>query len=229
MNALRSFPSALSSGSHRGRVRSHLLACGAWFALFTSSVVAADTKAPETPAKAAPAVEKSAPAPRTSAPAPTNAITVDSFRIIGDRNIFNANRSGRRDRSGEEQPARVDMLSFVGTIQYAKGFFALFDGSQPGFRKGFRVGESVGEFKIAKVSADRVELERDGKTITLAVSQQLRRAEGGDWTLIGADIARAEAQAAAARQQAAATPTIPADASDTVRRMMERRMKESKQ
>lgn len=194
---------------------------------------AADEKsaAPATaPAPAPTKVGAPAPAPtRTAAPAPS-AVTVDTFRIISDRNIFNANRSGRRDRSSEDSQARVDLVSFVGTIQYAKGYFALFDGSQSSFRKGFRAGESVGEFKIAKVSADRVELERDGKATSLSIGQQLRRAEGGDWTVIGADIARAEAQAVAARQQAAATPVIPADASDVVRRMMERRMqKDSKQ
>src|SRR4030095_1989792 len=48
-----------------------------------------------------------------------------SFKIIHERNIFNANRSRRREGPGERtRPAKVETFSLVGTMSYAKGDFA---------------------------------------------------------------------------------------------------------
>jgi len=63
------------------------------------------------------------------------------------------------------------------------------------------------------------------------VGQQFRRPEGGDWNLVGEDIARREAAARAAadgKVDPTAPPVIPANVDDVTRRMMERRAKELK-
>jgi hypothetical protein len=165
-------------------------------------------------------------------PAPSSVLSptlsLDSFRLISDRNIFNANRTGRRDRSAEVPAPRVDTITLVGTMDYDKGEFAFFDGSAADLRKALQPGQTIAQFTVAKVARDGVELARDGKTFKMALGQQLRRPEGGDWNLIGAEMARTEA-ATANGSDATAAAAIPADASDIVRRMMEQRQKQLKQ
>ena len=156
--------------------------------------------------------------------------TFDTYRLIGDRNIFNPNRVGR-SRSPETPAPRNDVISFVGTMQYEKGHFAFFDSSDATYRKALNEGGALGKFTVKAITADSVELERDAQPLTLKMGQQLRRPEGGEWTVVGADIVRSEARAA----EAAANPgpgapiAIPADASDALRRLMEKRQQQLKQ
>lgn len=167
----------------------------------------------------------------TKAAAPTG-VTLDTVRFIGDRNIFNPNRVGRSSRNSEEAPPRSDVISFVGTMDYAKGFYAFFDGSERAYQQTLKEGGKIGPFVVKNITADSVDLVRDPNPFSLKMGQQLRRPVGGDWTLVGADIARAEARAAEAAA-AAATATqpqaIPADASEALRRLMEKRQNQFKQ
>lgn len=199
------------------------------------------------PASVAPASAAATPARNgnraASAPAATPArtdslvapsATYEAFRLITDRNIFNPNRSGRRERVVEERAPRTDTITLVGTMDYDKGVFAFFDGSDPTYRKPRQVGDSIEQYKVTKISANAIELERDGKTVSMSLAQQLRRPDGGDWSLVGVDMARMEAQAQAKAADASkidptAAPVIPADADEVMKRLMERRAKQLKQ
>jgi hypothetical protein len=156
---------------------------------------------------------------RARAPAAAKPVTFDTFRFIGESNIFNPNRVGRRG-DGRGGPRATDTISFVGTMEYDKGLFAFFDGSDPAYRKALRVGESLGQFKVEKIDKNQVELLRDSKPVSLAMGQQLGRSEGSDWTLSAAP-PRIDKTA-----PAAAVPAIPSDASDVLRKLMEQRMKQ---
>ncbi|MEY2879860.1 MAG: hypothetical protein RLZZ15_2240 [Verrucomicrobiota bacterium] len=168
-----------------------------------------------------------------AAPTPaTGPLTFESFRLVSDRNIFNANRTGRRDRT-EEQAPRLDVITLVGTMESDRGLRAFFDGSNSAFRKALRVGESIDKFKITAIAPTTVSLERDGKDTAVLVGQQLRRPDGGDWKLVGADIVRAEAAAMAAKADAgkinpSAPVVIPANVDDVTRRLMEKRNQDLK-
>ena len=191
-------------------------------------VIAADAQKPAAkPAK--PSSGKGA-APVVKAAAPAGP-SFETYRLIGDRNIFNPNRVGRSSRSSDAPAPRTDVISFVGTMQYEKGLFAFFDSPDSNYRKTLKTGGTVGKFTVKAISADSVELERDDKPVTLKMGQQLRRPEGGDWTLIGAEKVRSEARAAeaAANPGPGAPPVIPADASDALRRLMEKRQQQLKQ
>jgi hypothetical protein len=211
--------------------------------LLALTLVVAPTFAADTPAAKPAASSVTAPsvsAPRSTSkpaaplPSPRNDSSVapsasfDSFRLISDRNIFNPNRTGRRDRSEEKAP-RLDVISLVGTMDSDRGLRAFFDGSENAYRKALRAGDSIDKFKVKQITANVVDLERDGKTVSMRVGQQLRRPEGGDWDLVGEDVVRREALAReAAKVDPNAPPVIPADASDTVRKMMEARAKQLK-
>ena len=195
------------------------------------------------PAPAKPAVEKPKPAaksPTKTAPSSKSADrakvatptgpTFDTYRLIGDRNIFNPNRVSR-SRSSETPLPRTEVISFVGTMQYEKGLFAFFDSPDTAYRKALNEGGALGKFTVRGITADSVELERDSQPLALKMGQQLRRPEGGEWSVIGAEIVRSEARAA----EAAANPgpgapiAIPADASEALRRLMEKRQQQLKQ
>jgi hypothetical protein len=171
-------------------------------------------------------------APATAEPARTDAsvapaTTFDTFRVVSERNIFNPNRTGRREPTTEEQPPRVDVISVVGTMESDRGLRAFFDGSDSSYRRAVRVGESVDKFKVTQISPHVVDLERDGKNLSVRVGQQLRRPEGADWDLVGEDVIRREAEtraAAEARADPNVPPPIPAGASEVEKRMRERRM-----
>jgi hypothetical protein len=203
-----------------------LCAAGRAAAADAKPAAAATTTTARTPAVAPAATPRDDSAIAPSAP-------FETFRLVGDRNIFDPNRTGRRNRSEEPAP-RVDTISLVGTMNYEKGLFAFFDGSEAAYRKALRVGESVAQFKVTKIAANGVDLERDGKTIPMQLAQQLRRPDGADWTMVGADVALSEAAAAAAKTTAgkidpSAPVVIPAGVDEVARRMMERRNKDLKQ
>lgn len=210
---------------------------------------AAEAKAPSAPAATPPAAT---PAPRpagpeaarggrgaAAAPAPRNDSAVapsaafDTFRLISDRNIFSPYRTGaRRDRGNEEVQPRTDVITLTGTAA-DKGERAFFDGSSPGYRKTLRAGDAIDQFKIVKISPHVVEFERDGKALSLRVGQQFRRPEGGEWTVVGEDIARRDTQqvrgSTSSGGAAAKAAEIPDNADPVLRKLMEARQKQLKQ
>src|SRR5271167_1737375 len=57
-----------------------------------------------------------------------------SFQVISERNIFNPNRTARHRGGNRPQPV-ADAFALVGTMSYAKGAFAFFDGTSSDYRK----------------------------------------------------------------------------------------------
>lgn len=176
--------------------------------------------------------------PVTPAPAPSSPVkpaatpagaTFDSFRLVADRNIFDPNRVGRITRGTTEPAApRGDTISLVGTMQYTKGYFAFFDSPDPKYKKTLSVGGMVAEYTVKQIGPEGVQLERDGKPLPLRVNQQLRRPEGGEWSVSTIEVAvSSDPSASSARPDSAAA--IPAGASDVLKRLMEQRQKQLKQ
>lgn len=136
--------------------------------------------APTGSTNVAPAAVTNSPSGPSSASA--GRLDFSAFRLVGDRNIFNPNRSARSARGGEaRKPARVDTVSLVGTLSYHKGDFAFFDGSSATFRKAVRTNETVADFRVTTVGMDEVTLEVNGKPVTVRVGARFRREEDGPW------------------------------------------------
>ncbi len=117
----------------------------------------------------------------------TNRNDYETFRIIAERNIFNANRSrGGRDRAGRggtERATRIEAFSLLGTMSYEKGIFAFFDGTASQYRGAISPNQSIGAFKVTEITPDLVKLERNGTNYEMRVSMQMRKEDEGEWRL----------------------------------------------
>jgi hypothetical protein len=168
------------------------------------------------------------PAP-ASAPAATAAVSpansFEAFRIITEKNIFNPNRVGLTRATPEARPPRADEIALVGTVELGGQRVALFDSAEVAWRKNVREGETLGDFTVNRVGPEGVDLVRGEQTLTLRVAQQLRRPEGGEWSVVAApDSPRADARGG----DSSSAPAIPADASDVLKRLMRQREKQLK-
>ena len=122
--------------------------------------------------------------PEGTAPAPTNPparVDDSTLRLITERNIFNANRSGRVVRASPRKTVRVDAFALLGTMSYEKGSFAFFDGSNPDFRTALKPAATIADCKVLDIGPKGVKLEANGKPVELPVGSQMRREEGGQW------------------------------------------------
>jgi hypothetical protein len=105
-----------------------------------------------------------------------------AFRIISERNVFNANRSGGQVRpTSSRRPARVESFTLVGTIAYEQGAFAFFQGSSSELTKVLKPAGTIAGHKLVDILADGVKLEADGKTVELEVGSAMRREDEGTW------------------------------------------------
>lgn len=180
-----------------------------------------------------------------------------AFRLIAERNIFNANRSGGQVRLATRRPARVESFSLVGTLAYEKGAFAFFEGSSSEFTKVAKPDSVIAGYKLVDIYPGSVKLEADGKQIELLIGSQMRREDAGTWQMAqgggsaesesvsppgrnGEDSGRSsrsrrnsdsapgrsELPVPAGKTPATAAPSS-AEQSEILKRLMERREKES--
>jgi hypothetical protein len=198
----------------------------AWLAVLGVAVVgltatAQPTNRP-TPTNAPPHVE----------PAPPPLVDEASFRIIAERNVFNASRSGGSVRLASRRPASVESFTLVGTMAYAKGAFAFFEGSSSEFTKVVKAAGIIAGHKLSDIFAGSVKLEADGKSVDLPIGSQMRREDAGVWLVVagvnggGSASGRSTTTEPSGEAPAAAAPATTAAQSEILKRLMERRAKE---
>ncbi len=179
-----------------------------------------------------------------------------AFRIIAERNIFNANRSGGtvRPPTPTRRPATVEVFALVGTMTYEKGTFAFFEGSRSDYTKVLKADGIIAGHKVVEIQANGVKLDFGGKELELPVGSQMRREDEGAWQISEArgGIAMVAGNASdpsgrsgrsdrsgdssrprrgdgsdSGSRPTTTTPTSSADEEATLRRLMERRERES--
>jgi hypothetical protein len=180
-----------------------------------------------------------------AAAASTNGYTktdFSSFKVISDRNIFSANRSGRvASRGPTRKPTKVDTFTLVGTVDYSKGLFAIFDGSSSSFSKTVKAGDSFAGFKISDVDLDHVTIaSTNGAPIVLHVGSQMRRVDDGEWGIGSGPaptVAKAEpkengdeptAASANSNSESSDEPAPSAGDNDVLKKLMQKRKAEVK-
>jgi hypothetical protein len=151
-----------------------------------------------------------------------------SFKIVSERNIFNANRSGKTAQSRDEnrKPNRIDSLTLVGTMSYEKGFYAFFDGSSSDYKKVLEPGKVIAGYQIGAVTGGGVRLQAGTNTVELRVGMQLRREEEGAWQLLGGESAQPRANGSPGSE--ASESSSSGDEDDLVKKLMQQREQEFK-
>ena len=112
----------------------------------------------------------------------TGVADFSNFQVISERNIFNPNRTARHRR--DNRPQRVaDAFSLVGTMSYAKGTFAFFDGTSSDYRKVVQNAGTIAGYKVTDITPTAVKLANGDKQVVMKVGTQMRREEKGSWQL----------------------------------------------
>lgn len=148
-----------------------------------------------------------------------------AFRVITERNIFNAARSGRVSAPAREnrRPSRVDTVSLVGVMFYEKGPFAFFDGSSSEYRKALQPGGTVADLKLVEVRPNSARLEAGTNLVELRVGAQLRREDQGAWQLAE----RAEPPAGTSSNASGAAGSAGTD-DEVLKRLLQKREQETR-
>jgi len=158
---------------------------------------------------------------------PASRQDLQSFRLIWERNIFDAGRSGRytRTRAPRREPergARSESFALVGTMSYEKGRFAFFEGSSSEYQKVLETGGTIAGYKIAELAPTHVKLEStNGSAIELPVGMQMKKMDEGEWAVT----ARAESPQGSARP-AGSSGASAGESSEVLKRLMGRREQE---
>ena len=151
----------------------------------------------------------------------------EAFNLILERNIFNPTRVGRTRVTNDEKPPRADEITLVGIVRYDRQSFAVFHSPESSFRKEVGEGGEIAEFKVRRVDGEGVELLQGEKPVKLAVAQQLKRVEGGEWTVSAPKIPAPDPRASS-RSAEPAPVEIPANASEVLKRLMKQREQQLK-
>jgi len=177
----------------------------------------------------------------------------DAYRLVRTVNIFDPERRPIRTeqpvtRSETYSGPRRSYITLTGTMVETEGrSMAFFSGSQSDFSRVVSVNGKIGDFLLKGVSSTHVDLERDGKPVVLVVGKQM--ALDGTNITISAAPAPDETAAAGAPQAPSSTPPgessdgaadskpapaapaagPPTDKAEILKRMMERRQKETSQ
>ena len=154
----------------------------------------------------------------------------DAYKLVRTRNIFDPNRKAVREAPPQNAPAprsRASTFTLTGTMVREGRSLAFFSGSRAEFSKVIPVGDSVAKYKITAIAPAQVELEHDGKKLTLEIGKPFQ-IEG----LPGEPEPPEEPappEATEPKATEAAPPGAPAGTdpkTEILRRMMERRAKE---
>jgi len=155
------------------------------------------------------------------------------FKLIGDRNIFDPNRYPHQSRGQrrESRGPQVDAFSLVGTMSYAKGTFAFFDGTSSEYRKALHLDDAIAGYKVTEITPNAVKLQAADKRIEMKVGTEMRHESEGGWQLVG----QAELPASSAQDSAAGGPSSDSTGSssggevnDVLKKLMQQREQELK-
>lgn len=156
----------------------------------------------------------------------------DAFKNVKAKNIFDPSRRAIRGETPvtARQPtnaSRSRTLVLTGTMVTDGKTLAFFGGSAAEGSRVISVGNSVANYKLTAISATQVALEHEGKSLTLDVGRQISFESAPGEAAPAGPVVEAAPEPAA---DVTGTPSVPGPAGDKaeiLRRMMERRAKES--
>lgn len=118
---------------------------------------------------------KPTPTPAATNHAPSGPANYDSFRLIHTRNVFDPDRRPIRppgsSTPASAAPTQADYAALTGTMVSPEKTYAFFSGSRPDFNKVLSVRDKFVNATILGITAQSIEIERDGKHTTVLVGQ----------------------------------------------------------
>lgn len=173
--------------------------------------------------------------------------------MVSTRNIFDPDRQPIRPASERRPqappPTRNDSASLTGIMVTAEKTLAFFSGTRPDLNKVLPVQGTIAGATVTRIAPNEVEIEREGKKTVLAIGQPLPLGAGAapaaPAATAGAGTTEPSSPALESGAPATITPTTPAapgsteqaapspeppisNRDDLIKRMMERRQRETK-
>ncbi len=164
-------------------------------------------------------------------------------RFIAERNIFDPNRTPRdagREPAYHPRVSRTaPVFTLVGTMSYAKGMFAFFNGNQPDLRKVLYTTDSnsIAGFTVADITLSGVTLQSADKkqTVELKIGDSMRQEDNvwrrvpkGELPVLASAGTEETTAAGHDASHADAAPLPAGAANDILKRLMEQREQELK-
>jgi hypothetical protein len=166
--------------------------------------------------------------------APAVSTDYSAFRLIADRNIFDPNRYAHETRGRRQTVSRsTPAFSLVGIMDYRRGRFAFFDGTDADYRRALSTNGIIAGYTVKEITLAGVKLESTNPPVELKIGAQMRL-ETGAWQLIAnEDWAPAATVAATTASDATLTPGAPAadsagEPDDVLKKLMQKREQELK-
>lgn len=196
---------------------------------FLASLAASPASTDEAGSSNAPIAE-AASAPTGGRPGGVSRPTVETFRLIHERNIFDPNRASRasRSRRNSETPrtVRTESFTLVGTLIHEKGSFAFFDSSTSDYRKTVPIGEKLAGYQIAEIASSGIKMVAAGGTNDLPVGAQMRREDEGEWKMSLPAASRRPLSVASGSSTVKAEDASFAEEAELLKRLMQKREQE---
>ncbi len=255
MSATKTGDSCEGTGVKAARQSAQVCLVALWLAVTGGAAVAQEeTNAPAATNAPASASAQTLPSPDAAPPpraeSTPSRLDESAFRIVSERNIFDANRSGGQVRLASRRAPRVESFALVGTLAYEKGAYAFFEGSSSELTKVLKADGVIAGHKLVDILVNGVKLEADGKITDLPVGSAMRREDEGAWHP-GDPVAGSSGSAPRGEEEAAApsrgreerngrsesrdhassggapsSSTSSADQAEVLKRLMERREKD---
>jgi len=137
----------------------------------------------------------------------------------------------RGDHSAENVGPQADAFSLVGTMSYAKGTFAFFDGTSSEYRKALQLDDAIAGYKVTEITPNAVKLQAADKRVEMKVGTQMRKETEGGWQLVGqAELPANSAQDSAGSEKSSdsAGSSSGGEVNDVLKKLMQQREQELK-
>ena len=92
------------------------------------------------------------------------------FSIIVERNIFDPDRG---TTNAVHRQTNYDTFTLVGLMQYEKGTFAFFDGTNSIYRKTLKVNDHIANYTVSALTPNMVTLVSSNETLQVKVGMNL--------------------------------------------------------
>ena len=158
----------------------------------------------------------------------------ETYRLLQTRNIFDPERQPGVTNTAPVQvqttPSNPDYAALTGTMITAEKTLAFFSGSRTEYNAVLTTNGRIAGAKVTKITAESVEVERNGKRVTVAVGQTVPLDASSMPTAAPASTPSSATTASPSNTSpnASSTSAPSGDREAVMRRMMEKRQQELK-